>query len=250
MKPTFRVLAVACVVALAVAMMPAVSMAQGCASCAAPVAVAPTYTSYYAPTSYMPGVVYRAMYSPTVTTAYMPVAQPAVAYAPVTSYAVSTYRPLFSWNYRTRLVPYTTYQPVYTAAPVVASPVCSTCVGYSPCNSCVGYDSCSSGACGTVSYVAPASGCSSCTAAPTTVTPAPQEAAPPKTFQENVQKPEVQPEPELKPIPQTETHLNSMPAPLLPDLRDRTASRNVYPSIQVSYTSPAASDDGWQPARD
>jgi hypothetical protein len=260
MKPRKQVLMIVCVLASAVLMMPAISAAQcGCQSYAAPVAMAPAYapayTSYAVPTTaYMPTAVYRALYQPAVTTAYMPVYQPAVAYAPTTSYAVSTYRPLFGWNYRTRLVPYTTYQPIYSPAPVVAYSGCSTCANYGSYNGC---SSCSSGACGTtVNYETPASSCSSCAAPATVVTPSPAapsyapNATPPKTFQEEkAQKPST--EEELKPIPQGDTHLNSMPSPLLPDPRDRTASRAVYTSARVTLVAnPTPSNDGWQPARD
>ena len=73
---------------------------------------------------YMPGVVYRALYPPTVVTAYQPVAacSTCVGYG-----AVTTYRP-FLGTYETRLVPYTTYyRPVYV--PVVS-------YAYSPYTSC------------------------------------------------------------------------------------------------------------------
>jgi hypothetical protein len=262
MKTTFHILTIAGVFALASLMMPATSQAGcGChAAAVAPVYAAPT-------TAYMPTTVYQALYAPTVTTAYMPAYQPAGAYNAYTSYAVTTYRPLFGFGYRARLVPYTAYQPVYAAAPVVAYSGCSTCANYgsyempiaSGCSTCANYGSyevptcsgCSS--CGVVSDAMPTSTCSSCAAASvapaTTVTPAPQSATPPSTFQENVQKPTTNADP--KPIPQTETHLNSMPSPLLPDPSDRTASRPVYSSARVLLVAhPTDNNDGWQPARD
>ena len=89
----------------------------------------------------MPTAVYRALYQPAVATAYQPVYQPAAPCTTCASYGVTTYRPAFGWTYQARLVPYTTYRPVYTAAPVVAYSGCSSCASYSPCTSC--------GACGT-----------------------------------------------------------------------------------------------------
>ena len=257
MKPKIRVLTVVCCFTTAMLIMPTMSVAGGfgCQSCATPVAVAPTYTGCVTQTcGYMPTAVYRALYQPRVVTAYRPVYQPAVAYSAYSNYAVTTYRPWYSgWSYRARLVPYTTYQPVYRAAPVVAYTGCSPCVSSNPCNS---YSPCAGGACGTVTYGAPASGCSSCAAPATSITPAPQNAAPPKTFQEQekVQKPTT--ETELKPIPQSEMQLNSTPAPLLPDPRDRTASRTVHSSARITLvgnpveTPTIQSNDGWQPARD
>lgn len=249
------------VVAATVLSMPSLCAADwGCTSCAAPVAmapiaVAPSYATYMP--ANMPTSAYRAFYRPAVVAAY----QPVTAYygSPYTSYAVTTYRPFWGgWSYQARMVPYTTYQPVYTATPVIAYTGCGTCVTsnspYDTCNPCV------SGGCNTMSYAAPASGCASCATPATVVSPAPYNgnsptapptgAAPQKTFEEKVQKPAT--EPDLKPIPQTDTRLNSMPAPLLPDPGDRTASRSVRISARVA--SPQASlvryNDGWQPAHD
>jgi hypothetical protein len=82
---------------------------------------------------------------------------------------------------------------------------------------------------------------------------APQGAPAQKTFQEKTQKPAT--DTELKPIPQTDTHFNSMPAPALPDPRDRTTARPVYTSARVALTAatvPAlpVQDDGWRAAKD
>jgi hypothetical protein len=200
----------------------------------------------------MPTPVYRALYRPAVA-AY----QPAVSYS-----AYTAYRPVFGgWGYSARLVPYTTYyapsyaytayyQPAYYAAmPQAACSSCNSCAGYSPCSTC---SPCSGG----VSYEVPTSGCATCPAQATVVTPAPvgSNQSPPRTFQEEKsQKPAT--ETELKPIPQADTRLNSMPLPALPDPKDRTASRSDYSSPQVRFvaspvqTSPMANDDGWRPAR-
>jgi hypothetical protein len=204
----------------------------------------------------MPTVVYRAAYRPVVATAYYPA--PTVAYS---GYAVTTYRPWYGWR-TTRLVPYTAsyaaypyasyytsyYAPTYgSCAPCVAPPACGVCdTGCSPCSTCA-----------TAAPTVIGSGCASCAAAPATVTAAPYAGnaasapgttAPPRTFQEKAQKPAG--EPELKPIPQTDNHLNSVPAPVLPDPRDRTAARTSYGSARVTLVASPVAEDGWQPARD
>ena len=125
-----------------------------CGSCALCSSCAPQSCQY------MPTVVYRALYQPAAVarraararggcgSCYAPYA---ASYAPYTAaYAVTTYRP-FLGTYQTRLVPYTTYRPLYT--PVVSYGY----VGYSPCTSCSPCGGCSS--CGGCS---PYVGCSSC----------------------------------------------------------------------------------------
>jgi hypothetical protein len=275
LKPRIRVLTIVCGFAVAVLLMPVSSDAGifsclfGPAPCAAPV-YAPVVTApacgtcvpqtcQYMPA--MPTVVYRALYQPAVVTAYQPVYQPAAPCNTCTSYAVTAYRPAFPWAYQGRLVPYTTYRPVYAATPVVAYMGCNSCASYSPCDS---GSSCSNGGCGTVTYGAPTSGCASCAASATILTPAPSTgvseaapamgATPQKTFQDQVEKPATNTN--LKPIPQPDTRLNSMPAPQLPDPKDRTATRSGYSSARVALVaspiqaSPAQDNDGWQPARD
>jgi hypothetical protein len=267
-----RRLTVACCVAAAIVMSAQSSLAQcGCAS-SAPIAYstsyAPAYTTpytvgYVGPnTQYMPSVVYRALYQPAVTTAYRPV----IGYNAYSGYAVTTYRPLFRWNYPARLVPYTTYQPVYSAAvPVVSYMGYNSYPSYGACDSCspCGGSPCSSGSCGAVTYGAPASSCSSCAPA-ATATSAPYtgngeiapslNSAPQKTFEEKTQKPVA--EPDLKPIPQTDGRLNSMPTPSLPDPSNRTAARSEYTTRRVQLTSaaikasPVLDNNGWQPAKD
>jgi hypothetical protein len=268
-KATMHVLTIACCLTAAVLMSAQPSLGQcGCASTApvystsyAPAYVAP-YTVGYAPvaTAYMPGVVYRSLYAPRPQVAYRPVIGYNTYY---TGYGVTTYRP--AWNYPARLVPYTTYQPVYSAAmPVVSYMGCSTCPSYSACDTC---SPCSSGSCGATTYAAPA--CSSCAAPATTVTPTPYtsngDTAPSlnsvpsngalqKTFEEKTQKPVA--EPEVKPIPQTDGKPSSMPMPSLPDPANRTAARSDYAPSRVQLTSatveasPVLSNDGWLPARD
>ena len=264
-----RVLTIACGFAVAMLLMPALSNAGilsclfGPAPCAAPayapvVMAAPACGSCAPQTcGYMPTSVYRAYYQPAVVTAYQPVYQPvAPCNTCSTGYAVTTYRPAFPWTYRAQLVPYTAYRPVYMAPPAVMYSGCSPCASYSAC------DSGACGGCGTVTYGAPTSSCASCAAAATVVTSAPYagsseaapatNSAPQKTFQEKVEKPAT--DTDLKPIPRPETQLNSMPAPLLPDPKDRTAARSNYSSARVELTaSPIQSsvvqdNDGWQPA--
>ncbi len=202
----------------------------------------------------MPTVVYRALYQPA-------------------SYAVTTYRP-FLGTYETRLVPYTTYRPLYT--PVVSygyvgyspctgcSPYvgcsscggcgscggCTSCGSYSPyvgCSSCGsgGCSSCASGGCGTVMYGAPApeSGCASCgvpaASPPVSSNPA-AEAAPQttsRTFQNDAEKPATGPE--LNPIPQGNVKPNSLPVPPLPDPNSRRVA-SAAPVRAAARVQPAA----------
>ena len=239
----------------------------GCGISPAPYVASYAPATYYAApvprTTYMPTVVYRALYQPA----------PVVAYQPVTSYSVTTYRPFFGgWTTQSRAVPYAayyrpayaTYRPVYAAyQPVYAAAPAVTYMGYDSYSSC---STCNNG-CSTVTYGAPTSGCSSCaaTAAPATTSVAPYTngnvetptAAPPapqKTFQEKVEKPATAPD--LKPIPRTDVQQNSMPAPSLPDPKDRSAKRPVYSASRIDLISTAApssnveDNDGWQPARD
>jgi hypothetical protein len=281
---TVRILTITCGVAVAVLSLPALSEAgifdcwHGCAKptyAAAPVVAAPVVAAPGCSTcatqtcGYMPTVVYRALYQPAVVTAYQPVYQPVyqTAYQPVyqpaapcntcTSYAVTTYRPPFAWAYQGSLVPYTTYRPVYAAMPVVAYSGCNSCASYTPAPAC---SSCASGGCGTVTYQAPAAtGCSSCAAGATILTPSPAaetppavNAAPPQTFKNEAEKPAIGPEATPTPIP--DAHFNSMPSPLLPDPKDRTASRSNYSTVRLVASpvqaEPARDNDGWQPARD
>jgi hypothetical protein len=259
---------VSAVLALTMSVSVCVADGFGCSSCGATAVAAPAYTTYMAPTyttymaptyAYMPTPVYRATYRPVYATAYQPVYQSVGGCSTCASYAQTTYRPVFGgWSYTARMVPYVTYQPDYTT-PVasVAYYGCSTCpTCTSECSSC---SSCSSGSCGTVSYGAPSSGCASCAAQTTVVSPAPAsnngQATPPKTFEEKTQKPVA--EPEVKPVPQTEMKFNSMPSPLLPDPRDRTATGSARAAVRVALiaapiqTAPVVQDnDGWQPARD
>jgi hypothetical protein len=271
LNSTMRVLTIACIFVVAVLAAPAISTAGifGCHSCAAPAVAAPACATCAPPTvSYMPTVVYRALYQPAVATNYQPVApcnscaQPVASYGAYTT-AYTTYRPVFGgWAYRPSLVPYTAYyRPSYYAAmPMVTYAGCSSCASYTPCNSCspCAGGSCASGGCGTVSYETPASGCASCAASTTVITSAPSNGSsqsPPRTFQEErTQRPAA--DVDLKPIPRAETQFNSMPAPLLPDPKDRTASRSDYSSSRVRFVaspvqaSTAQDNDGWQPARD
>lgn len=148
---------------------------------------------------------------------------PTTAYSPVYQAAtVTTYRP-FLGTYQTRLVPYTTYKPLYVPTVTYQScyPSCySACP--SPCASCPSYSSC--GVSG--------SGCSSCAAPAQAIQQvAPQQIAP-RTYRES-QKPAVNED--IKPIPSTDARLNSTPAPTLPDPNNRTAARPVI--LQASHVS-------------
>jgi hypothetical protein len=224
----------------------------------------------------MPTVVYRALYQPAAgcsTCAGGYAAPYAASYAaPYTaSYAVTTYRP-FLGTYQTRLVPYTTYRPLYTPAVsygYVGYSPCTSCAPYAGCSSCSGgcgtvmygapvsgCSSCSSGGCGAVMYGAPASGCSSC-GVPAASAAAPEAApqATPPTFQKEVGKPANGSD--LKPIPQQgEVQPNSLPAPAAPALPDpnnrrvaSAASGQVRPAAWNAPAAAADDDDGWRPAR-
>ena len=249
-----------------------------------PVAPCSTCASY-AVTTYRPWsggwTTYSARLVPYTTalpiySAYRPVyaAMPVVAYPGCSSCASCS--PCSSCSACAGYTPYVSYSP------------CSSCSSCASCSPYQGFSACNSGSCGTVTYAAPAPACSSCTApatvvapapatvltpvpltaapaiampapntgsdvAPTTPTPAPQNASPPKTFQDEVKKPST--DTELKPIPRTDTQLNSMPAPALPDPRDRTAARSSYTAPRVYLisapvvASPAQDNDGWGPAR-
>jgi len=238
-----------------------------CVSCGpsymAPVAAAPVYSAYYpAPYYPVPAVTYRAYYQPTVVAAYRPVVttayQPVVPYSVGVGYsAVTTYRPFFrTWT--TRLVPYTTYSPIYSSA-VAYSPCAGGCMTL--CNPCAGCNPCG-GDCGSaISYGAPVSSPSSCSSCvqPTLDSSVPngvQSAAPTpaqrKTFGNEVQKPAEQP---IDPIPTDDTRIKSMntsPAPLLHDPRDRTTARPIYSASRIALTSlpvptaPVQDDGGWR----
>jgi hypothetical protein len=261
---------------------PACSSCGSCGSCAP--------CGSCASCQYMPGVVYRALYRPAVVAAYQPLpacntcgggsgscyAPCAASYAPCAScaaaYPVTTYRPLLG-TYETRLVPYTTYRPVYT--PVVSygcvgySPCasCSPCGGYGPavgCSSCAagGCSSCAGGGCGAAMYGAPQPGCASCglpPASPPVVyslapvasppvsygsapagsppvlysTPPGPGASTPKTFQNETEKPPAGSD--LKPIPDGGVRPNSLPAPALPDPNNGRVARAapVRPLVRV-----------------
>jgi hypothetical protein len=252
-----RVLTIACAFAAAALLYAGTSFAQ-CASCAAHAYAAPA-------------VSYQAYYAPAAVTAYQPVAAcnscvgSPVAYG-VGYGAVTTYRPLWG-GWTTRLVPYSTYRPVYASPVAYASyyAPCASCsstvayspvVTYSPCTSCSPCSSCSpcaggcaTGTCGTTA------GCASCAAATTTTysneTPAP--AAPQRTFrEEQTQKPAI--ENTIKPQP--DSQLNSMPMPTLQDPRDRVTSRPTYtaPRMELTaqrvQTAPVKDDGGWQASKD
>ena len=216
----------------------------------------------------MPGVVYRALYPPAVV-AYRPVAacNTCVGYGTVT-----TYRP-FLGTYETRLVPYTTYyRPVYAPAVAYAYSPCTGCgscaAGCSSCSSCNGCSSCAGGACGAATYETPAPGCSSCGAGAPSLPPPyageqpaapagnypPQNALPPRTFEEKANKPATEP---LKPIPQSGAQPSSMPSPALPDPNNRTAARRpIYSSGRIVLAAqpvdepPLQDDGGWRPAKE
>jgi len=190
---------------------------------------------------------YRPYYSPAVVTAYQPV---------VGAYPLTTYRP-FLGTYETRLVPYTTYRPYYAPAITYGYSPCPSCAPCGGCNSCA---PCGSGGCGSVTYGAPASGCSSCNAS-STVTSTPvveSSASSPSTFRQT-NKPATKDEPtrndDIQPTPDPEARPSST-SPALPDPNDRTASRATTPSARVQLiarpvlAAPVEEDSRWHPAKD
>lgn len=198
-------------------------------------------------TSYMPTVVYRALYPTAEITAY----RPWRAWCAVPGYPITSYRPS-QGTYETRLVLYSTYR-------AVSIPQAAYYLSPAPCVSCFP-------SAGEVIYSAPTSGCAPCetTAPAATNTPAlPSEPSPsapqttPKTFQES-NKPQAT-EQDLKPIPETKSQINSLPAPVLPDPNNRTAAlplRKIEGRVseRTTVVQPASyssmpEDESWRPAR-
>lgn len=246
-------------------------MAMGCSSCAQTC-------------NYMPQTCYRTVYQQVPVTSFQPVA----ACGPCGN-QVTAMRPVVTYQMQARLVPYTTYRPVFSP------------MGYAPAAV-----ACPTGGCGsTVSYgaalptVSTATGCSSCSAAvvpsyenatyssPTYSTPspsyspspapsytpapatgsssgavqtptptlAPTEPARPQTFM-NDEHGATEVESRLHPIPDKEQQqpgnkkTNSTLSPRLLDSQDRTTYRPLkYDVIPVSAAELTDGNDGWRPAR-
>ena len=113
---------------------------------------APGYGYYYAPT-----VSYRTLYAPVAVTSYRPVA----ACSACGGGEVTSYLPVTTYVQRPILQAYTSYRPVYAAAPA-----CSTCATsyYAPapaCSSC-GCSSCGCSTCGCSSCGCSRPACSAC----------------------------------------------------------------------------------------
>ena len=214
--------------------------------------VAPSCAPVCAPRtcSYVPQTCYRTVYRRVPVTT----CRPFTSCDPCTGCPVTAFRPVTTFASRPVLVPYTTYRVVYSQA-------CSPCAPRGPR---APYGPCVGGACGP----APLSGTSSCpscapTAGPATngAVPAPSAGQPgspltpgPQTFLENGQ-PELRKT--LKPIPETDTKLNSTPAPNLIDPNSRTTLRPIqsapryhFAATTVERLPSTANDTGWRPARD
>jgi len=172
---------------------------------------------------YVPQTCYRTVYQGVPVTTYRAVA----GCDPCTGCPVTAYRPVTSWTYRARLIPYTTYRAVYS----------------DPCNPCASYESCSpcgsfGGTVGTT--VTESVGCCSGTtttpsgsmvpqADPATSAPALESTPPARTFDDPGSSGE--PIKQLEPTPNA--NLNSTPTQLqLSDPRGRTTLRPVR---QASY---------------
>ncbi len=188
---------------------------------------------------YMPQTCYRTVYQRVPVTTCQ-----AATYCNFwTGCPVTTYRPVTTWTYRARLVPYTTYRLVY-------SNPCVPCVSYGACDPCAGIctpattipSACGPAGCGAVSTpVVPYSG-------PSGSTTAPSGSTVPKTYQENSQPAEGG---GLKPIPST--NLNSTPVPKLIDPDNRTASRQLLQATHyrlISSPAKVVSSSGWRASSD
>jgi hypothetical protein len=201
---------------------------------------------------YVPETSYRLERVPRVT--YQPVA----SIDPCTGCSTTAYRPVTTMTIFPRLVPYTTYRPVYTPAYYAPAAVsCGSCApapSCGPCGTLGSFGSCPGGACGAPSYSG-SPGCSSCASAAPSISSEPQatQATPiPKTFQEG-SEPELRGT--LKPIPKTDTQLNSLPAPSLIDPNSRSTARPIREASTVRLISwpqpaPAVDDGGWRSSRD
>lgn len=231
--------------------------------------------------NYMPQTCYRTVLQQVPVTAFQPVAS-----CDPCGNQVTAMRPVVTFQTQARLVPFTTYRPVYTPMTSFA-PVSVGCpTGGCPTSGC---NSCGSN----VSYASPvssASGCSSCSAASTpsysnpvysspapsysstpsyspaptngsstTPTPAlsPSEPTRPQTFQQD-DRGVTDGQSRLKPIPDEDRQdsepsnkkTNSTLSPRLLEDGDRTTYRPLkYDVIPVSAADEADANDGWRPAR-
>jgi hypothetical protein len=108
-----------------------------------------TFSAGYAPAptvcNYVPQTCYRTVYVNTPVVAYRPV----TSCDPCTGCPTTCYRPVTTYVTQARLVPYTTYRPVYAARPV-----CSPCGTSTPAYYAPGYAATSSNcSCNGSSYV-------------------------------------------------------------------------------------------------
>jgi hypothetical protein len=211
----------ACAVAGSMLMVPSESKAifhwfGGCNSCGTtanrPVAAA--YAPYAAPVvanyspcntcspcaqtcNYVPQTCYRTVYQQVPVTAYQPVSTCGPCGNQVTAM-----RPVITYQTQARLVPYTTYSPVYTPT-----------VGYAPAAT-----GCATGNCGSsVSYaapMAPSSGCSSCgTSGAAPAYSSPVYSQPSATYQST---PSYQSAPSYQAAPTTQLGVPGSSVPSLP----------------------------------
>lgn len=284
------------VVAVAMAAAPGESQAIfhwfGCGSCGsgttayrpvtptyAPLAVAPpmaTGCSSCAQTcNYMPQTCYRTVYQQVPVTSFQPVAACGPCGTPVTAM-----RPVVTYQMQARLVPYTTFHPVYSpmscAPAAVACPTggCASTVSLgSPVPAASGCSSCSAASAASLtspSYASPISSTSSPTYSPApsyapapasssaqTPTPAlaPSEPTRPQTFMKD-EHGVTESESRMQPIPDVDRQqpsnkkTNSTLSPRLLDGQDRTTFRPLkYDVIPVSATEQPDPNDGWRPAR-
>ncbi|MDY0165586.1 MAG: hypothetical protein RBS80_03535 [Thermoguttaceae bacterium] len=242
----------------AVSSVPSVGCGTPVSLCSAPAVACPSQTCYYVQETQ-----YRPPTRPILTALFGPKVEQ--RYDPCTGCTITTYSPrtgsLFGRTVPTttyRMVCSPTYAPAVSYSPVVmgASYVSSEVVSSVPSASC-----CTPALPPAQTYVAPEP-------APYTAPgPASSEGLTPRTFAPADEQPSLRPEPvqeeALKPIPDANTKLNSMPAPLLIEPNNRTTSRplqNARPAAEVAVrhavyrTEPAAPrppklvEVQWQPA--
>ena len=230
----------------------AVAATTYCPPCT-PVAQAVATPAACTTCSYIPQTCYRTAYANVPVTSCRPV----ISCDPCTGCPCTAYQPVTSYVRQAQLVPYTIYQPVYSAAPsapctscapavTTAAPASSSCCGspppyYSPSPS-----------------TAPASPIPA-TPTPTlgsgSVAPSTAPAAPSSPGTRSYRVPETtNPTERLKPVPTEETTpKSSTPPSLTPPIRStgNTAMRATRQAAYVTpVSSPRVSDSGWRASRD
>ena len=216
---------------------PPTTIPSPCASCPAPCASCPSPAP-----SYVPQTTFRPVFRSVPVESYLPM----VSCNPRTGYRVTTYRPATTWTRQTTLIPYATYRAVYTNP-------CNPCRGYVSYGSTTVGSSCNGCSVGAVGSPAVSDG------GPAAATGGTRGSASTKTFQET-QKPPVEDEEELKPIPNgTDGGADTGTGPDLGKPISRTTSlpvvRAMYYRSTASQAPPATAEPDsiigvWRASRD